>query len=192
LAATAGGSTGKPVRPETLASVGNKGTMMRAMLLAAMLLTAVSSARAEDVRIERVDVVDRGIYTVTVEARTPDPNAPAGTIAAPGAVKLLEATTTIPGRLGLEFGLQYVVVGEPAGDDVSLDFVLTYPAPGLVDPTDPQPILNTRFSRVKKIGDTVYLGYGFENDWEIVPGTWTFAITFGGRKLVEQSFAVTK
>ena len=166
--------------------------MMRVMLLAAMLLTAVHAARAQDVRVERVDIVDRGIYTVTVGEQTPDPNAPTGTIAAPGAVKLLEATTAIQGRLGLEFGLQYVVVGEPAGADVPLDFVVTYPEAGLVDPADPNRMLKSGFSRVKKIGDTVYFGFGFENAWEIVPGTWTFTILFQRRKLAEQSFTVTQ
>ena len=165
---------------------------MRSTLLAAMLLTAVHAAEAEDVRVDRIDIVGKGIYAVTVGVETPDPNAPAGTITAPGTAALIEATTAIPGRLGVEFGLQYVVSGEPAGVDVPLDILLTYPAPGLVDPADPEPITETRFSRMKKIGDTVYLGYGFQNDWEIVPGSWTFAISFDGRKLAEQSFTVTK
>ncbi len=165
---------------------------MRLMLLVAMLLVARDAAEAADVRVDRIDIVDRGLYTVTIGEQTPDPNAPTGTIAAPTVVELREATTIIPGRLGVEFGLQYVVVGAPAGDQVSLDFILTYPPPGLAYPASPEPILESRFSRAKKIADTVYLGFGFENPWEIVPGTWTFEISFAGRKLAEQSFTVTR
>ena len=44
----------------------------------------------------------------------------------------------------------------------------------------------------KKIGETAYLGYGIENDWEIVPGTWTFEIWYSGRKLAEQSFTLSR
>ena len=162
------------------------------LLLAAGLLTTPLAALAGDVHVERIDIVDKGTYAITIGEETPDPNTPTGKIAAVTTVKNLKATTTIPGRVGVEFGFQYVVVGEPAGTEVSLDMVNTYPAPGLVDPADPKPLLESRYSRKKKIGDTVYLGYGFENPWEIVPGTWTFEIWFEGKKLAEQSFTVTK
>jgi hypothetical protein len=171
---------------------GLKGMTMRFILLAAMLLTVALPARAQDIQVERVDIVDKGIYTLTTGGQTTDANTPTGAISGVTTVKNIEATTAIPGRLGLEFGLQYVVVGEPAGAEVSLDIVITYPAPGLVDPSDPKPILESRFSRVKKIGETVYLGYGFENAWEIVPGTWKFEIWFDDRKLAEQTFTVNK
>jgi hypothetical protein len=163
---------------------------MRCLLLAAVLLAAPLAARAADLKVERIDVVDTGIYTVATGEVTADPAAPAGTIAAPIAATLVEATTTIPGRPGLEFGLRYVIVGEPAGAEIPLDFVIAYPAPGLVDPAEPEPLRESRFTRPKTIGETVYLGYGFENDWEIVPGEWRFEIWHGGAKLAEQRFTV--
>ena len=122
---------------------------MRFLLLAAMLLVAPLAARAEGVRIERIDVVDTGIYRSSTGEETADPNAPTGTIAAVTTVTNVEATTAIPGKLGLEFGLRYVIVGEPAGAEVPLDFVITYPPPGLVDPAEPTPLLESRYSRPK-------------------------------------------
>ena len=53
---------------------------MRFLLLAIAMLLAPITARAEDVRIERIDVVDTGIYTVVTGEETTDPNAPTGTI----------------------------------------------------------------------------------------------------------------
>ena len=163
---------------------------MRFLPIAAVLLAAPLAATAADVRVERIDVIDAGIYTVAIGEETADPSAPTGTIAAPITATLVEATTTIPGRLGLEFGLRYVIVGEPAGAEVPLDFVIAYPPPGLVDPAEPEPLRESRYTRQKKIGETVYLGYGFENDWEIVPGEWTFEIWYDGAKLATRSFAV--
>ena len=100
---------------------------MRFLLIAATLLAASLSAHAEGVRVERIDVVDTGIYTIATGEETADPNAPTGTIAAVTTVTNVEKTTTIPGRLGLEFGFRYVIVGEPAGAEVPLDFVIAYP-----------------------------------------------------------------
>jgi hypothetical protein len=162
-------------------------------LIVAVLLTALPfAARAETVRVDRVDIVDRGIYAVTTGGETPDAGTPTGKISAVSAVKLSEATTTIPGRRGTEFGFQYTIVGEPAGAEVSIDVVNSYPSPGLLDPGEKKPVLESRYSRKKKIGETAYLGYGFENDWEIVPGTWTFVISYEGRELARQSFTVAK
>ena len=165
---------------------------MRFLLFVAILVAAPFAARAQDARVERIDIVDKGVYAITTGAETPDANTPTGKISAVTKVKNIAATTAIRGRVGLEFGFQYVVVGAPAGGEVSAGIVNHYPPPGLVDPQDPKPILESRYSRKKKIGETVYLGYGFENDWEIVPGTWTFEIWEGGRKLAEQSFTVSK
>ncbi len=134
--------------------------------------------------------MDKGIYTVTLGEQRPDGSTPTGVVSAVDSFNNVEATTDIPGRLGLEFGFQYVIVGEPAGAEVPVDITYGFPPPGLVDPADPKPMLESRITRQKMIGETIYLGYGFENDWEIVPGEWTITISFEGRELVRQSFAV--
>lgn len=63
---------------------------------------------------------------------------------------------------------------------------------GLHDPNGGQRIHESKYNRVKKIGNTEYLGYGFENEWELEPGTWTFQIWYKDRKLVDQSFTVVR
>jgi hypothetical protein len=164
--------------------------MTHRLLLAALLALAPFAAGAADVTVDRIDVVDAGIYAVETGAATPDPDAPGETIVAPVTATLVEATTAIPGRLGLEFGFRYIVVGTPAGAEVPLDFVITYPPPGLADPADAEPLRESRFTRGKKIGETLYLGYAFENEWEIVPGEWTMEIWQGGEKRASRTFAV--
>jgi hypothetical protein len=165
---------------------------LRLLPLAALLLATPFAANAGEVRVERIDVLDAGIYTVVTGAETADPNAPGGTIAAPVTATLVDATTGVPGRVGLEFGLRYVIVGEPAEAEVPLDFVIIYPPPGLTDPAAAEPLRESRYARQKQIGETLYLGYGFENDWEIVPGEWSFEIWHEGRRLASRSFTVTR
>lgn len=165
---------------------------MRYLYLAVLLLGAPLAAGAADVRVERIDVLDAGVYAVETGEETADQNAPTGTIADVTTATLLEATTAVPGRLGLEFGLRYEIIGTPPGAEVPLDFVIVYPPPGLVDPTDPVPLTESRFTQPERLGAPSYVGYGFENDWEIVPGDWTFEIWFEGRNLTRQSFTVSK
>jgi hypothetical protein len=149
-------------------------------------------AHAEDISVDRIEIVSKGVYLVETGKETPDAAAPTGEIAAPVTFKNIEATDKVAAKVGTEFGLEYRVVGAPDGTDIDLEFVITYPAPGLNDPAEAEPIRATRFDRVKTIGKVEYLGYGLENDWELAPGTWTFRIWYKDRKLAEESFTVTE
>jgi hypothetical protein len=164
---------------------------MRAAIAAFALLALPAAAPAETPTVDRIEIVDRGVYEIVAGAETKNEDTPTGVITAVETEKLVTPGNAVAARVGLEFGFRYRIVGGPDGADVSLDMVYTYPAPGLKSPDTAAPITETRYSRTKKIGATEYLGYAFEKDWEIVPGTWTFAIWQGGKKLAEESFTVS-
>jgi Domain of unknown function (DUF3859) len=167
--------------------------MTMGVLLAVLLALALSDpALAEEARVERIDIVGKGLYRVEPGKPTPEAGAPTGSIDLPLAFTNIEKTDTVPARIGVEFGLEYRIVGEPTGAEVTLEFVVSYPEAGLADPDSPAPLRETRFERMKPIGEPVYFGYGFEKDWELVPGTWTFEIRYDGRKLAEERFTVAK
>lgn len=163
---------------------------MRKLMLLLPLLLTITGARAGEVRVDRVDILEKGVFALETGEQTQDPGTPTGEITAVTTARLLDATETIPARVGTEFGFRYVVVGEPDGTEVALDIVNLYPAPGLSPPGGEAPLRRSDYRRTRKIGEAAYLGYGFENAWETVPGTWTFEIWHDGRKLAEQSFTV--
>ena len=166
---------------------------MRFMIAAAVLsFAAPLPVLAGEMKVERIDVVDAGIYSVEIGDVIADPEVPTSSVATPVAAELIEETTAITGKPGIEFGFRYVVVGEPAGADVALDYVFNYPPPGLIDPDAPEPMLVGRITREKSIGETHYVGYGFEEDWEIVPGEWSFEIWRDGEKLASRTFSVSR
>jgi hypothetical protein len=165
---------------------------MRLLTFGVLLLVLPTVADAQEVRVDRIDVVSKGIYRVQTGEQTADTAAPTGEIAAPVEFENIDKTSDIAASIGLEFGVEYRVVGAPEAAEVELELVITYPAPGLTDPRESEPIRATRFNRQKKIGEVTYVGYGFENDWEMVPGTWTFRIWYDNRKLLEESFTVSR
>ncbi len=165
---------------------------MRLLLLLAFLPFVSGAALAQEARVDGIEIVGKGIYEVQTGAVTKDPSAPTGEIKAPDIFKLITATDTIPAAIGTEFGVEYRLTGMPDGAEATLHFVFAYPAPGIADPTSAKPILSDTFDRQKKIGAVNYLGYGFENPWELVPGTWTMEIWSGDRKLASESFTITK
>ena len=107
-------------------------------------------------------------------------------------MKKLEDTTTVQARPGLEFGIEYLIVGEPKGAQVPIRIVNVYPKQGLRNPETRKTIRRGEIVRNKTIGDVVYTGYAFENQWEIVPGVWKIELRHKNRKFAEQSFTITK
>ena len=44
----------------------------------------------------------------------------------------------------------------------------------------------------EQVGDTDFLGYMFNNDFELVSGEWVFQLWYGEKKLAEEKFRVIK
>lgn len=157
-----------------------------------LLLSLSSAAHAQQAQIERIDIVGKGIYQVDVGKLTPDKQAPTGIVASVKNAKLIESTTTVPARIGLEFGIQYAIVGSPKGAQLPIRIVNVYPKQGLRNPKTGKTVQRAEIVRDKVIGDLIYAGYAFENEWEIVPGVWKIELWHENRKLAEQSFTVTR
>jgi hypothetical protein len=107
-------------------------------------------------------------------------------------VKLVSSTTTVPARIGTRFGFRYRVVGSPDGASVKMTVIIHFPGAGLHNPKTGQLISSDVTSWTRNIGAVTYSGYGFDEEWELVPGTWTYEILYEGRKIAEQSFTVVK
>jgi Domain of unknown function (DUF3859) len=165
---------------------------MRTIIGCFLLLSLSSVAHAQKAQIERIDIAGKGIYQVTVGKLTPDKQSPTGMVASVKNVKLVEETTTVPARIGLEFGIQYAIVGVPKGAKVPIRIVNVYPKQGLRNPKTRKTVRRAEIVRNKVIGELNYAGYAFENKWEIVPGVWKFELWHKNRKLAEQSFTVTR
>jgi hypothetical protein len=86
---------------------------------------------------------------------------------------LVEDTATIPAGRGIHFGVRLLVVGQAASAIVPLKIV-------------------RKFQHTVRIalGTGDVAGYGFDHDFELVPGKWTWEVWSGERKLAEQSFDV--
>lgn len=165
---------------------------MRMIVCLFLLVNLSSIAHAQKVRVDRIDIIGKRIYQVTVGKLIPDKRAPTGVVASVIKVTKSEDTATLHARIGLEFGIQYVIVGSPKGALVPIRIVNVYPNQGLRNPKTHRIVRRVEFVRNKIVGDVIDAGYAFENGWEIVPGRWRFELWYKNRELVEQSFIVRK
>lgn len=165
---------------------------MRPVFIALLLLVAAPSASAQAPRIERIDLVDYGIYESGFARRIEDSNSVGGSRSGVKMIKIKERTSTIEARKGLQFGIRFFVVGEPKEAAVKLKFVTRFPVQGMRDATTGATSYRNEYVGPAKIGWADFSGYSFDYDWEMVPGEWTFEVWDGERKLVEKSFTVAK
>lgn len=160
------------------------------IVLSLLLLTFSSlSAYTQTPRIDRIDIVEYGIYTADKQACHRDDQ----DIERCDRVNVRHAATTwtVPAQLGVEFGLKYRVIGAPSGVKVVMKRDWLLPEPGF-HPPGSQPINRLDRTDTGTIGDVIFVSYGFDDPWELVPGPWVLEIWYSGRKITSQTFTIVK
>lgn len=161
---------------------------MRLCLAACLLVSFVSSANAQQARIDRIDIVEFGIYTSDRKLDSIDAQGvKRNTI---DNVRHAATTTTIPLQKDVQFGYRYKIIGRPEGAQVDIKLVTNYPAPGLRTPSSQKPVMRSERIRKRLIGETSIATYTLEDDFELVPGVWTFEVYDGSSKLVTKTFTL--
>jgi|GEM_PF-2210328 len=142
-------------------------------------------------RVDRVELIDYGIYRTEVSRTVDAPESVSGTASAISRRKteLVSQTERIPATLGTLFGFRYAVVGEPRNRKVPLRLTLLLPdTPGgkNADNADRR-ISHTLTPPISK---TDFVGFGFQTEQESIPGIWTFQLFFEDRLMAEKRFTV--
>jgi hypothetical protein len=155
------------------------------------LALASAHAGAQETRVDRIQVLEYGIYEASVAYSERDANWVLQSRV--GDVRHVKRTRKVPAKLGVRFGFGYVVVGSPQGAKVTLRKVTRFPPPGLKSPAAKQALKFSEVAVTRTIGrEAGYVDYGFDDPWELVPGRWTIELWLGDRRLAAQSFTVVK
>jgi hypothetical protein len=165
---------------------------MKAALSFLLQLPLLTGASAQTPQADRIDVTGFGIYTGTRTSTLAAPETTLGTVSGLDDIRHAQNTRTIRAQLGVSFGFRYNVISSQNGAVVPLHIVVIYPSPGLVNPATQQTRVRDEVDSDQRVGQSLFLGYTFDHDWELYPGVWTFQIWYQGRELAEQSFNVVK
>ena len=163
------------------------GTFMATVALTCLAAASAWPALAQDA--PKVAVVEFGEYTVRREAPLDGLRFGSSGITervSSEGVRLLRHTDRIEAAPCRRFGAWFQV--QPPGQVGLLPITqrLTHPVM-----TRPDGVFGTVEADDGLLdGDPVLSGFSFTYDWEMVPGTWTFALMSGGKVLAEKSFEV--
>jgi len=163
---------------------------MKVILALVALLAGVSAAAAQADRIDGAEITQFGVYEYKVTS-TQDLGGTAAGMLQSVDYKFVSTTTSIKARRGVGFGIEYRLLGAPKDAKVPLRGVTIFPAGGLRNPKTGERFERNEYIEEKEIGTLLLKGYTLDDDWEVVPGTWTFQVWFGDRMLAEKVFTLT-
>ena len=103
-------------------------------------------------------------------------------------VEFTENTTQIPAILGNTFGIKYVINGKPEGRQINIRVLWKHPP--MKNPQKEKASTISEHTRKAKIGNIIWNGYQFDEEWELVAGKWTIHIYHKDQKLLEKTFTV--
>lgn len=177
-------------RSSVQTSLGLFKRMKNLVALSLVLLCASCDRKDLDPRqttVTGADVTEVGIYSADVMKTFPVPGVTSGTNEGLDSFTLVQATTNIPARIGTRFGFRYTIRGTPSNAPIVLTMVGEHPP--YKNPTTGKTQTRDEYELQSWIGQT-YTSYSFDEEWELIPGTFQFEVWHEGKKLCEQAFAV--
>lgn len=159
-------------------------------ILAVLTLLAAGGAPAQQGKLDRIEIIQSGLYTASIVRRDSSLGTPTGKASIVESPSFYSDTTRVPAQAGIRFGFQYRLIGSPSGREVPLRAVWQIPAPGITNPVNGNVYRESTREFTATIGETQIHGYGFDQPWEIVEGEWVLEIWHEKRLLASRTFQV--
>jgi len=169
--------------------------MRTLILIGCWLAAAVGAATAQAPVVRGITITHAGAYTAETKSAPAQPGqeSPTGTVGTDTNWQFEPDSTDVLGKVGTQFGVEFRIDGEPRGDSVTLYLTLMFPPQGMHNPNTGKTMHTAKIAFPNmKIGALCVVGYGFDNEWEIVPGVWTAQIWYQDHTLAERSFTIGK
>lgn len=152
---------------------------MRRTVAMLVVLVTCGSSQAADPKVDRVEIVQHGIYELQFDRHLSSHEGRA--FDRVRAKALMQITDVVPGWPCISYGVEYRIIGEPAGAAVEIEMVTRIPGSSRQ---------RTRTTINRTVGGIHFRSFTFDRRDELLPGTWTFEFKAGGQVIGEHRFHV--
>ena len=108
----------------------------------------------------------------------------------PGEWLVANQKTTIPNKLGINFGMFYVASREHSNNSVDLQYEIIYPQGGMTDPKTGKVTTIDVDKGSVPIGEGHAFFQAFDHPWEIKSGKWVFQLKYKEKIVAKKVFYV--
>ncbi len=162
----------------------------RSLLLFVLVLLQIPLAHGQETLINAAETLAFGIFKsgdTTKFSRGATKSAPP--VDNVDKYRFQDFTNRIPMVMGTEFGIEYKINTKPKNRPINVTTIIRFPEPGLKQPRGRVYKMSKETQR-RNIGEPHLHGYGFDEEWEMVPGEWVFEVWHKKAKLVSKTFTV--
>ena len=104
-------------------------------------------------------------------------------------IDITDRTDQIPGKIGVHFGIRYIVNSLPKGATMYVTHVIKFPGDG-IQQADGTMRKERRWISAVRMGYPAFYGFSFDQPGEIVPGKWTFEVWLRQTCILRHVFTV--
>lgn len=160
------------------------------LLVTVLACKGWAEPQGPDLQIRAAEIVGYGVFEADVRQRFVS-RIRSNAVAADRVdnIKFVDFTNEIPGVLGTDFGIQFIINSSPRGGKMEVTYVIRFPDGGLRQPNG-KVWTESREEQDITIGERNFYGYGFDEEWEIVAGEWQFEVWYRKARLIRKTFTV--
>ena len=162
---------------------------MKHLLLACGFLFVCNASFATDLFVSAVEVLGYGVVESRISKSRMGFSKESMAVDGVDNVRFVTLSRDIPGVLGTKFGLQYRINSTPKGAMFEVSSIIIFPPGGLVNK---QGKVFEQASETFEVpvGEQLFYGFGFDEEWEIVPGEWKIQIWHNNARMIERKFNI--
>ena len=157
--------------------------------ISVLMCLVAAPVRAADLSIQAAEIVGYGIFESVSSKRFRGASATSAGFDTVRGVRFTDYTNRIPAVPGSSFGFQYVINSSPKGRPLRVKGVVRLPEGGMTRPGGrTYETLEETYEIV--LGKKELHGFGFDEEWERVPGTWVLEVWHRDALLIKRTFEV--
>lgn len=162
--------------------------MLRVFIIALFLPVVLAAAGPSWAAGVEARLTEYGLYEAIITGKETAPETLSGNTNTVGNLRHMRETREFVGQLGRHFGFRFSLSGNiRPGDPIMFRVMhppLKHPNSGRAGKVD------SWVSRVGPNMNSQYVGYTFEEPWELAEGEWIFQVIHDGEVLLTQRFIV--
>jgi hypothetical protein len=124
--------------------------------------------------------------TKTVQVEETD-NSPSGHHIYSEGFNLIKRTDTIPGELGVTFGMEFILSSKTTG---TVNIEKAWIFPHTITDDKGKEFKEIRYTMEKTTNEITYATYTLEKPFEIVKGQWAYQLSYNGKLIYERKFYI--
>ena len=141
-------------------------------------------------QIQKIDLVGFGVIEKSESGNFEEDSesSPTGYFIRTDDISFIEETSDVVARIGVGFGIKYVLIGQ--GDSEVVNFVCKIQHPSLTNPESDVEYSETTEYKSNYLNEENFDFYEIESEWEAVSGKWVFNIVENGKVLLKHEFTL--